>query len=124
MFFGFGYFSFSGILETFLIFPSTKAFMPVDSTPVTACHQGLHHNRTRYDLDFADRKREAALANAWEAQNDKESGSGEILGQLVPRYTQDQATAVATAIQWLGSEVGFEFLSGALAAAGYEIKEI
>lgn len=94
------------------------------ATPVTASHQGLHHNRTRYDLQFEDRKREAALANAWEAQNDKESGSGEILGQLVPHYTQDQATAVATAIQWLGSEVGFEFLSSALAAAGYEIKEI
>jgi len=29
---------------------------------------------------------------------------------LVPRHTQAQASVAATAIQWLGSEIGFQFL--------------
>lgn len=95
----------------------------VDPHPAHLVHRGYHHNRTKYDLDWDDRRREAALAQSWEAINKHtEVGLSPVMQHLVPGHTQAQASAVATAIQWLGSEVGFDFLSRALDRAGYEIR--
>lgn len=84
-------------------------------------HRGTAHNRTRYDLDFRDRQRERALARAWEAANRHDDGFAPILQTLVPNHSQEQATAAATVVQWLGSEVGFAFLMQALKKAGYAV---
>lgn len=94
------------------------------TAPEDIVHRGLHHNRTRHDLQWRDRQREAALAKSWEVVNERRPvGLSPVMDHLVPSHTQDQATAVATAIQWLGSEVGFDFLTRALEAAGYDIVE-
>jgi transcriptional regulator with XRE-family HTH domain len=95
-----------------------------DSAPVPQdlVHRGLHHVRTQHDLTWRDRQREKALAKAWEAANRHEPvGLAAILPTLLPGCTQAQASACATVVQWLGSEVGFEFLQCALADAGYEV---
>ncbi len=89
--------------------------------PQDMVHRGLHHNRTRFDLGDRDRQREAAISKSWEAVNATELGFSPVMTDLVPNFTQPQATAVATALQWLGSENGFDFLERALAAAGYDI---
>jgi transcriptional regulator with XRE-family HTH domain len=87
-------------------------------------HRGLHHNRTKRDPDWRDTQREKALATAWEAWNKyTEVGSSPVMRSLVPSYDQTHASAVATAVQWLGSDVGFDFLKQALGAAGYDIVE-
>lgn len=92
--------------------------------PQDIVHRGLHHNRTKHDLSWRDRQREAALAKSWEAVNERRPvGLSPVMDHLVPSHTQEQATAVATAIQWLGSEVGFDFLARALALAGYDVVE-
>lgn len=93
--------------------------------PADIVHRGAHFNRTRYDLEYRDRQREAALAKAWEAANvTRNTGLVPIMATLVPGHTQAQATATATALQWLGSEIGFDFLKSALANAGYEIVDV
>ena len=85
-------------------------------------HRGLHFNRTKRDPDWRDTQREKALAKAWEAWNEyKNVGSSPVMRNLVPNYDQTQASAVATAVQWLGSDVGFDFLKQALDAAGYDV---
>lgn len=87
-------------------------------------HRGLHHNRTKRDPDWRDTQREKALATAWEAANHyTEVGLSPVMRSLIPDYDQTQASAAATAIQWLGSDVGFDFLKQTLSAAGYEIVE-
>ncbi|MCC5613012.1 hypothetical protein LC612_41610, partial [Nostoc sp. CHAB 5834] len=66
--------------------------------------------------------RERALAKAWEALNSDAGGwLTPVFENLVPKYTSEQAHAAATVVQWLGSEVGFQFLSDTLKKAGYEI---
>ena len=88
-------------------------------------HRGLHHNRTRGRSQGRDQDREAALAKAWEAANARNPvGLAPVMDSLVPGYSQAQASASATAVQWLGSMVGFDFLTRALGNAGYEIKDI
>jgi transcriptional regulator with XRE-family HTH domain len=88
-------------------------------------HRGLHHVRTRHDLEFRDREREAAFAGAWEAANRHDAQGltavAPLLSELVPGCTQDQASTAATVVQWLGTTVGFEFLEQALGAAGYAV---
>lgn len=85
-------------------------------------HRGTSYNRTQHDLGYRDRQREAAFATNWEAANPAEQqGLAPMLQTLVPQHTQDQATAVATVVQWLGSEVGFDFLTKVLAEAKYSI---
>ena len=44
-----------------------------------------------------------------------------VLPVLLPGCTQEQATACATVMQWLGTDVGFQFLRQTLAQAGYSI---
>ena len=87
-------------------------------------HRGLHHERTRHDRDWRDRQRERALAQAWEAVNvHQDVGLAPILDTLVPGATQEQATAAATVLQWLGSDVGFDFLVRTLGNAGYAVTD-
>lgn len=90
--------------------------------PRDLVHRGLAYIRTKHDLEYADRRRERALALAWEAANrHQDVGLQPIMSSLVPGCTQAQASACATAIQWLGSEVGFAFLVQALRQAGYDV---
>lgn len=90
--------------------------------PRDLVHRGLSHNRTQHHTDWRDRQREKALAQSWEAVNrDEGVGLSPILASLVPGCTQEQATACATVIQWLGSDVGFDFLQRALDRAGYSL---
>lgn len=90
--------------------------------PAKLQHRGLSYIRTQHDLDWRDRQRERALAKAWETANRPSPvGLQPIMPTLVPGCTQEQATACATVVQWLGSEVGFEFLQQALRNAGYDV---
>jgi len=96
----------------------------LEQVPQDIVHRGFHHNRTKHDLNWRDRQREAALSKAWEAVNDHTTlGRSPIMPTLLPGHTQAQASAVATIVQWLGTEVGFEFLTNALGQAGYAIVE-
>lgn len=88
-------------------------------------HRGLNHVRTLHDLQYRDREREAAFADAWEAAHPQDSQTvaalPPLLSELVPGCTQEQASAAATVVQWLGTTVGFEFLEQALEKAGYAV---
>lgn len=93
---------------------------PPDSR--TLRHRGLSYSRTQHELSWRDRQRERALARAWEAANKHQAtGLQPIMPSLVPGCSQEQATACATVVQWLGSQVGFDFLKQALQVAGYEV---
>lgn len=85
-------------------------------------HKGLAHNRTKHDLEWRDREREKVLAGSWEDANESRTfGPSPVLASLVPGSGQEAATACATVVQWLGSEIGFSFLTTALARAGYDV---
>ncbi|MBC8738553.1 hypothetical protein F6X40_17480 [Paraburkholderia sp. UCT31] len=85
-------------------------------------HRGLAHNRLKRDRKWRDTQRETALAVAWEAANDYAGpGLEPVMKHLVPNYDQAQASAAATVLQWLGSDVGFIFLERALKQAGYKL---
>ena len=74
---------------------------------------------------------EMVLSQEWENQNagrpGRWSGTLELLlcsagdGRITRDLLQPEATAAATAIQWLGSPVGFNWLSDTLKTAGYEV---
>lgn len=103
-------------------------------------HRGKWHNRTMDDCHHG--RLEKAFAEAWEKENNPSSmlnyGVGTGVGLLcmepsemaitfggfaqVRELTQEEATAMATAIQWLGSNCGFCFLSMVLEQCGYVVK--
>lgn len=89
----------------------------------TVIHRGLSRHRLKGNLAESDVKRELAFANAWEAANESRTCLPSLMHSLVPGHTQEQATAAATAVQWLGTSLGFDFLSEMLDSAGYEISE-
>jgi len=77
---------------------------------------------------------EVAFAESWEEDNADiplwyngghgtlellmhSNGDWRVTGDL----TQDEATAAATVIQWLGSPVGFSFVRDTLEKCGYEV---
>lgn len=94
----------------------------LDSTPEDKIvHKGLCQARLKGDKQWESTKRECALAAAWESANTRHLHWAPTMHHLVPGHTQAQATAAATVIQWLGSDVGFDFLKAALDTAGYEI---
>jgi transcriptional regulator with XRE-family HTH domain len=94
-----------------------------DELPNGHVHCSLWVNRRRYDL--REEQRECALAESWEHANQRHSmGLGAILPTLVPGITPSQASVAATVIQWLGSELGFDFLRRTLAIAGYAIVDV
>lgn len=92
-------------------------------------HRGFAYSRTqlveKFREQFRDTMREKALAAKWEIENPVpgQFGPQPILNALVPDCTQRDAEVAATVIQWLGSEVGFNFLQEALEPLGYEITE-
>lgn len=89
-------------------------------------HVGIYANRMRVQCEQSIR--EAAFAEAWELENSRtystnilasllctESGKNTIVRDLTPI----EATAVATVIQWLGTNVGWCFLCQCIKKAGY-----
>ena len=102
--------------------PEAPADRPL---PQDLVHRGYAHARTRGNKDDRDRQREAAFAAAWEAVNEhRPVGLSAVMPYLVPNCSQEQASACATVVQWLGSEVGFNFLTLALKNAGYQLTDI
>lgn len=102
-------------------------------------HVGL--NPTRQNGTFPQAVRERAFAERWAEENDR--GAGNMLELLLmglddrgpmavegphgriprpPRLTQRDATIAATLIQWLGTNVGFEFVCQSLATAGMTVR--
>lgn len=120
-------------LETFLLLALALNLFPMftlgedskDSPlPQDLVHRGLAHDRTRHHPEWRSTQREAAFAKAWEEVNEvRPVGIQPILPALIPGVTQSQATTAATIIQWLGSEVGFAFLTETLGKAGYDIAD-
>jgi transcriptional regulator with XRE-family HTH domain len=97
---------------------------PAMAEPEVVEHRGASYNRTQHNLDWRDRQREAAFAQAWESSNESAmAGLRPVMDTLVPNHTQAQASAVATVVQWMGSEVGFHFLVHALSNAGYQVAD-
>ena len=77
---------------------------------------------------------EAVFAAEWEKQNTPapsvmSHGTLKFLlcskgnGLVTRALSQAEATAAATAVQWLGSPVGFSWLKDTLQKAGYEVIE-
>lgn len=97
--------------------------MRTQDNVATLIHQGFAHSRTQLVQQFRDTIREKALADKWEIENPApgQFGHQPVLNALVPDCTQRDAQVAATVIQWLGSEVGFNFLQEALDAAGYQV---
>ncbi len=91
--------------------------------PHELVHRGVAHSRTQRDLEYRDRQREKAFSEAWEALNSRPLSTA-LVSTLLDGASQVQASAAATVIQWLGSEVGFGFLTETLKTAGYELKDI
>ena len=87
-------------------------------------HQGFYPLRANPEGQYADQRREAALSFLWSQENDVNKHLLEdLLNPAIHTTTQEHASVAATIIQWLGSEVGFNFLKEALNKSGYEIVE-
>ena len=97
---------------------------------------GLHKHRLKKECD---NPREVVFYKEWQKENkihtpdlltllfSIEDGSDVLQRRkwlaLGPPTKRDQI-AVATVIQWLGSNVGFDFLSSALERCGYKIMKV
>lgn len=99
--------------------------MNTPSPTLAIVHRGLAHSRTQLGEKFQDSLRERALAKKWEAENPTpgQFGHQPILNALIPDCTQRDAQVAATVVQWIGSEIGFQFLQEALESVGYQITE-
>lgn len=107
---------------------------PADSQGLV--HQGLAFARAARGSGPASR-REMQFAHAWQRENLREPGLTGALDALLraqdetglasrdtPRpvpLDQNAATVAATAMQWLGTTQGFQFLADVLEAAGYKL---
>jgi len=85
-------------------------------------HEGRWHDRTEHA-----NPREKAFSDQWQHENKnyellrvllKGNGTLDPIQMLAP-ITQVEATNAATVIQWLGSNVGFDFLRLSLERCGY-----
>ncbi len=99
-------------------------------------HRGLAYTRTAQATGPVSR-RELQFAQAWQRENLRQSGLTGALDAMLraqdesgltsrdaPRpvpLDQNAATIAATAMQWLGSAQGFQYLADALEAAGYRL---
>jgi hypothetical protein len=98
-------------------------------------HRGANQHRLKVVPEYKAESRELAFATSWEEMNNEEYG-GNTLAYLLAEnpnetsvwamkmkspYNQAAATAAATAIQWLGTSVGFNFLCKALSQAGCKV---
>lgn len=87
-------------------------------------HKGVRHHHVAMDGAPTGMSLEAAFAKGWESVNaEAQLGFAPILSTLIPSATQEQATAAATALQWLGTDVGLGFLRNVVAAAGYRLEK-
>lgn len=114
-------------------------------------HRGFFHERTAYDQTRHVNRRETIFANSWENENVglslrqvSSGGSESLLSRLLSReevepagrpgggtpkevrfgaLDQNTAAVVATVVQWMGTNVGFGWLSGVLREAGYALVE-
>lgn len=88
----------------------------------------------RLDLQCEQTTREGALARAWIETNRHNAGINGGFGALewllcsegqsiVRELTPDEALTAATVIQWLGTNVGFCWLTESLKSAGYVISK-
>lgn len=96
-------------------------------------HQSIHHERTHIVDEIG--RREKAFAETWVEENKPqryfmfgpECSRLEMLmvknDHLIP-ISQETATAVATIVQWLGTNIGRAFLDEALKKFGYHIVKI
>jgi len=93
-------------------------------------NKSIHYHRTKYN-DGAELL-EKALAEEWEKENKPVPGINYGHGTLQDLYlsphskshkpkllSDNERTAAATAIQWLGTNCGLSFLRTALKKAGY-----
>ncbi len=85
-------------------------------------HKGVAHSRVVGQAAKLN-PTEVVLANAWAHVNAENPHLPPILKTLIPGCTQEQATAAATIVQWLGSSVGRDFLTRALSKAGIALVE-
>ena len=85
---------------------------------LTGVHVGVHADRL-YDPER--NPREVVFARAWELENDTCNRLRLLLGEDEAR-NMDWPTAISTAatvVQWLGSDVGWEFVEAAVRECGY-----
>lgn len=99
-------------------------------------HKGLHFLRTKWS--GVSGIRENAFAERWLKENDppysnilqqlmfvQDRGASKVLDRYISKpafkISARDAKIVATVVQWLGTNIGFNFLQMALEAAGYEI---
>lgn len=106
-------------------------------------HRGIDYKRTK--VEYPDHtNREKVFADEWEKENIARPGLNYGMGILqdlmvidkspsLPPYrklkvpfwiTKRDAAITATVIQWLGSNVGFSFLTVCLRKCGYEIRRM
>lgn len=83
-------------------------------------HEGKNYRRLE-PINY--NPREVAFARRWEEEAPRVlpwilCGDGT---KITSDLTQEQATDVATVVQWLGSNVGFSFLIAALKRCGYAV---
>lgn len=87
-------------------------------------HKGVRNHHLPAEVASLGLSLEAAFAKGWEAVNaEAQLGFAPILSTLIPAATQEQATAAATAMQWLGTDVGLGFLRNVVSAAGYRLEK-
>jgi hypothetical protein len=103
-------------------------------------HRGVSMHRVKDEPESGPERREKALSDMWHMLNADKQDTGHhfTLATLLAEdgnqgpwsmkmkspFNQAAASAAATAIQWLGSPVGFGYLERAFKDAGYEIKAI
>lgn len=86
-------------------------------SPDPLIHRGVSHARTKQPHN----KLEAEFAKNWESANRQGGPWTPVVEHLLPGCTQEQATAMATVVQWMGSEVGFDFLRQVLSQHGLQV---
>lgn len=84
-------------------------------------HRGLAYSRVASASAARLNPLEAELAAEWERVNEPNPNIPPLFPALVPQGGQPEAEVAATIVQWLGSQVGLEFLRKALGQAGYTV---
>lgn len=92
-------------------------------------NRGLFYERTEFN------EREKTFSDEWKKQNEIKSfvnhGKGLLQDlmfdhnqKMLHRITENDRVIVATVIQWLGSNIGFNFLETVLNKCGYKIEKV
>ena len=86
--------------------------------------ESKHHYDT--DIPSIQAQREKAFYEAWEAEHERSDLLQMLLAGVLrddPIISDRERLIVNTVIQWLGTNVGFNFVEIALNNAGYEIRK-